>query len=569
MKIFAGLVVAAFADKAGDHHHGNNVPEIDDLARRLRTLNRLGNQCLDNLQPSAKKNIRNKFKSMDKIARKFYNKHEGALNNIPGLDSWDGERHINTDNPCSCLDLVARGYTNFYSRGFKGLSKTPKDSVKVIWGKVQDRLQRKYGCQLGHHDHDDDEADEGYQFFNEGAPSDGTFNPANQGNPEPIGNKPANPEDPRPGGADGYDGPGFNGNGLDGMNQGSGTFDKTILVWPGTGNADVECFGGDSCDKMFDDDRSSDSHGPSRVDMNFDCINFHEVVWFAPKKFKQNSFQNVCLWVDGVKVHCTSAHRYTTAGDRIVSSAKGKMMAGAQNISMRWADGTEADVTEMKVRYEGCKEEEGGYTGFAGDAIDDGTFNPANQGAPAPIGNKPDNVNDPRPGGADGYDGPGFNGNGLDGMNVGSGTFDKGIQVWPGTGNGSKSCTGGSGCGKIFDDDKDTMGAGQSAITMNFDCINFHEVVWYAPQEFEQKNFQNTCLFVDDVKVHCTSKTRYTVPGDRIVHSAKGVMMAGAQKIEMRWADGSAAEATEMKVRYEACSEPEPVKPEPEQPEPY
>ena len=93
---------------------------------------------------------------MDRIARKFYKKHEGELNNIPGLDSWEAERHISTDNPCSCLNLVGRGYTNFYSRGFKGLEKTPRDWVQRIWRKVQKRLQEKYGCQLGlQSDHDD------------------------------------------------------------------------------------------------------------------------------------------------------------------------------------------------------------------------------------------------------------------------------------------------------------------------------------------------------------------------------------------------------------------------------
>lgn len=329
------------------------MPEIENLERRLRTLNRLGNQCLDTLQPSAKNNIRNKFKAMDKIARKFYNKHEGELNNIPGLEGWDSERHITTDNPCSCLNLVARGYTNFYSRGFKGLDKTPKDFVERIWRKVQKRLQQKYGCQLGNQADHDDHDDAGYTFYNNAAESDGTFNPANQGAPEPIGNKPDNPEDPRPAG---YTGPGFNGNGLDGMNQGSGTFNKNILVWPQTGSAAVQCFDGD-CDNMFDDDRSSESHGPTRVDMNFDCINIHEVVWFAPKKFNQSSFQNVCLWVDDVKVHCTSEKRYTTPGDRVVSSAKGKLIRNAQNISMRWNAGTVADVTEMKVRYEVCQGE--------------------------------------------------------------------------------------------------------------------------------------------------------------------------------------------------------------------
>jgi len=257
-----------------------------------------------------------------------------------------------------------------------------------------------------------------------------------------------------------------------------------------------------------------------------------------------------------VKMHCTSPTRYTVNGDRIIASNKGRVVNGANVISMRWADGTSAEVAEMKVRYESCKSDDG-YTGYAGDAVSDGTFNPANQGAPAPIGTKPDVVEDPRPGGAAGYDGPGFNGNGLDGMNVGSGTFNK-VKVWKGESNGQWSCTGGGQCSKLFDQDKKTFWTGStgSSVSVDFGCINFHEVVWFAKHnDINQSRYQGVCLYVDGVKVHCTSPTRYTVNGDRIIASAKGVVMNGVSNIEMRWQGSS--EVAEFKIRYTDCAEEE------------
>merc|ERR1712227_414071 len=86
------------------------------------------------------------------------------------------------------------------------------------------------------------------------------------------------------------------------------------------------------------------------------------------------------------------------------------------------------------------------------------------------------------------------------------------------------------------------MGSGASAVSVEFECINFHEIVFFAPAYPTQTSFQGVCLYVDDAKTHCWSDTRETVPYDRLVGSNKGQMIANAKKIELRWPEGSEAE---------------------------
>merc|ERR1711868_93149 len=193
-----------------------------------------------------------------------------------------------------------------------------------------------------------------------------------------------------------------------------------------------------------------------------------------------------------------------------------------------------------------------------GSGVDSDVWQPANVGAPGPIGPKPDVVEDPRP---PGYQGPGINGNGLDGMNVGSGTFNKKISVWrENDGVGTLSCTGGSGCLNMVDDDASTDFYGGSSLSVDFDCINFHEIVWWAHSGAPtQSSYQGVCLYVDDAKVHCWSDTRVTSDYDRLVGSNKGQMMKGVSKVELRWPEGSVSEVSQLRVRYEGCDPVTPV----------
>lgn len=92
-------------------------------------------------------------------------------------------------------------------------------------------------------------------------------------------------------------------------------------------------------------------------------------------------------------------------------------------------------------------------------------------------------------------------------MNVGSGTFNKEVKVWKSNDSvGTVSCTGGSGCENLTDGDSDTNFAGGSQLQVDFDCINFHEIVFWADLDYPtQSSYQGLCLWVDDVKVNIKS----------------------------------------------------------------
>jgi len=379
------------------------------------------------------------------------------------------------------------------------------------------------------------------------------FNPANQGAPHPIGNKPADPQDPRP--AD-HQGPGINGNGVDGMNVGSGTFNKDLSVWHGNDDVGTLTCSGDGCDNLDDGDLATSWANGSSLQVDFDCINFHEIVWWATDYPNQDAYRNVCLWVDDVEIHCWSSIRETVVNDRLVGSNDGVMMPNVQKVELRW-DGVSGEAAELKVRYEGCSEEPSNNPYAVPESA---IFNPANVGGPGPIGPIPENPTDPRP---PGYQGPGINGNGLDGMNVGSGTFNKEVKVWKSNDSvGTVSCTGGTGCENLTDGDSDTNFAGGSQLQVDFDCINFHEIVFWADLDYPtQSSYQGLCLWVDDVKIHCWSDERVTPKYDRLVGSNKGNLMKNVQKVELRWADGSLSEVSKLRVRYEDCDPVDPNNP--------
>merc|ERR1712227_974589 len=334
------------------------------------------------------------------------------------------------------------------------------------------------------------------------------------------------------------------------MNVGSGTFNKKVSVWrENDGVGTLSCTGGSGCLNMVDNDAMTDFYGGSSLSVDFDCINFHEIVWWAHSGAPtQSSYQGVCLYVDDAKVHCWSDTRVTSDYDRLVGSNKGQMMKGVSKVELRWPEGSVSEVSQLRVRYEGCDPvtpapvytnapteaptdaptapptepptaaptyppteaptapptapptepptapptepptaaptyapteaptapptepptyppteaptapptappteaptnaptdpptdaptapstdaptQPPMYTDAPttaepkpnnsyGSGVDSDVWQPANVGAPGPIGPKPDVVEDPRP---PGYQGPGINGNGLDGMNVGS-----------------------------------------------------------------------------------------------------------------------------------------------------
>jgi len=141
-------------------------------------------------------------------------------------------------------------------------------------------------------------------------------------------------------------------------------------------------------------------------------------------------------------------------------------------------------------------------------------------------------------------------------MNIGSGTF-KGMHTWTGP-NGSDgfdlSCTGGTGCENVLNGDINSDFTGGTRLTVDVECINFHEIVFWAKNENpNQASYQGLCLHVDGEKVHCWSDERYTPPYDRLVGSAKGLMVEGASRIELVWAEGAVSELPRLKIRYEDC----------------
>ena len=70
-------------------------------------------------------------------------------------------------------------------------------------------------------------------------------------------------------------------------------------------------------------------------------------------------------------------------------------MPNVKKVELRWGSNN-AEVAEIKVRYEGCAEEPSDNP-YAVPESD--TFNPANVGGSGPIGPIPDVVEDPRPAG--------------------------------------------------------------------------------------------------------------------------------------------------------------------------
>ena len=59
---------------------------------------------------------------------------------------------------------------------------------------------------------------------------------------------------------------------------------------------------GDGCDNLNDDDLATSWANGNSLQVDFDCINFHEIVWWATDYPNQEAYRNVCLWVDDVEV---------------------------------------------------------------------------------------------------------------------------------------------------------------------------------------------------------------------------------------------------------------------------
>ena len=145
------LIIGATAQADGNNYEGNapgNIPDpINNVVRRLENLKTWGDECAEKLKPPVKNNVRRKLNAMAGKATSFYNKNNGELDDLEVIE-WDDatDRAINTENPCQCLFFVGKGYFNFFTRGFNGHNGRPRPEVKRIWGKMQERLQKTYGC---------------------------------------------------------------------------------------------------------------------------------------------------------------------------------------------------------------------------------------------------------------------------------------------------------------------------------------------------------------------------------------------------------------------------------------
>ena len=130
MKLLACLLAAfAYADSDGDIHPAYEKHPIKDVVKRLDKLQSVGEECRGKLidvnaeKQKTRMQVFHKLFTMDRVARKFYNKMNGDgvdfdLQAWADVDKSEFDRAIATDDPCSCLYLVGRGYHNFFTRGY-------------------------------------------------------------------------------------------------------------------------------------------------------------------------------------------------------------------------------------------------------------------------------------------------------------------------------------------------------------------------------------------------------------------------------------------------------------------
>lgn len=139
MKLNILLIAAALA---------KNVDVIKDVVRRLGKLEEWGNTCAEKL--SAKTNVQRKLWYMNAVATRFYNKHNDETDDDLFVENvWaDVQQRAPVDkDPCNCLVLIAKAYTNFFARGFPDTTHTrQKDNVLRAAGKLKWRLAKSYKC---------------------------------------------------------------------------------------------------------------------------------------------------------------------------------------------------------------------------------------------------------------------------------------------------------------------------------------------------------------------------------------------------------------------------------------
>jgi len=179
------LILAAHGQGMGEGYTAGEGKPIDDVLRRLKNLKKWGNECAENLIPDAKNNVLRKIYNFDRNAVRYYNNNNADFADVDQPEHWFDhigvDRTISTNNPCECLWRVARGYTNFYSRGF-GENGAPREKAKHMWSQLTKRLEKSYGCDLSN------------MGYGDPKPTDPPTEPPTE--PYPTGLYPTVPTDP-------------------------------------------------------------------------------------------------------------------------------------------------------------------------------------------------------------------------------------------------------------------------------------------------------------------------------------------------------------------------------------
>jgi len=127
---------------------------VKNVVKRLERMQEWGEGCAQNLSPPVKGNVLRKLFSLNRIATKFYNKHNDELAEDLDNDAvWEDQRQrkpVELEDACECLKFVGNAYVNFIPRGFPDVPtkhiERPIGFLEKISEKLAMRLDKTYGC---------------------------------------------------------------------------------------------------------------------------------------------------------------------------------------------------------------------------------------------------------------------------------------------------------------------------------------------------------------------------------------------------------------------------------------